>query len=154
MPYGRQRYCMLTLGIFLIRKVLSLKTQSNKGRESKMRVFIAVLFTVCFGQMAFAGTNYVCTQAGMERKIEVVYLAEGKVPCEVRYTKFGDTQVLWSAQAEEGYCEARAAEFVEKQRGWGWECLESGAEMSDPEMGKLEMGEPSAPLAPEEQGLE
>lgn len=109
-----------------------------------MRILIGILFTICFSQMAFAGTATICTQGGMERKIEVVYLGADTVPCEVRYTKFGDTQVLWNAQAEEGYCEAKAAEFVEKLRGWGWECVESAPVVS----------EPAAPLVPEEAGLE
>jgi len=109
-----------------------------------MKILMAMLFTVCFSQIALADTTYVCTQGGMERKIEVVSLGAGKVPCEVRYTKNGTTEVLWNAQAEEGYCEAKAAEFVEKQRGWGWDCVEMGAEIS----------EPSAPLVPEELGLE
>lgn len=109
-----------------------------------MRLFIAILLTICCSQIALADTAYVCTQAGMERKIEVVYPGAGKVPCEVRYTKDGTTEVLWNAQAEEGYCEARAAEFVEKQRRWGWDCVESAMEMS----------EHPAPLVPEELGLE
>lgn len=106
-----------------------------------MRILIGILFTICFSQIALADTSYVCTQGGMERKIEVAYLGTDKVPCEVRYTKNGDTQVLWTAQAEEGYCEAKAAEFVEKQRGWGWECVESAAVMSEPP----EMAEPPPP---------
>jgi len=109
-----------------------------------MKIFIGVLFTLCISQIALADTTYVCTQGSTERKIEVVYLGAGTVPCEVRYTKDGTTQVLWSAQTEEGFCEARAAEFVEKQRGWGWECVETGAEMSTP----------AAPEMPEGQGLE
>lgn len=115
-----------------------------------MRILIGILFTICFSQMAFAGTTTICTQGGMERKIEVVYLGADTVPCEVRYTKLGYTQVLWNAQAEEGYCEAKAAEFVEKQRGWGWECVESAPVVSEPS----EMAEPTPPLVPEEAGLE
>jgi len=97
-----------------------------------MRFFAGVLFLLCFSQVALAETAYVCTQAGMERRIEVVQLGAATVPCEVRYTKNGNTEVVWSAKVEAGYCEARAAEFVEKQRGWGWECVESGAKMSEP----------------------
>lgn len=97
-----------------------------------MRIFIGFLFMLCFSQVAFAEPAYVCTQGNMERRIEVVPLGTAKVPCEVRYTKNGNTEVVWNAQVEEGYCEARAVEFVEKQRGWGWECVESGAKMSEP----------------------
>jgi hypothetical protein len=101
-------------------------------RRKRMRIFaISMLLTLCAGSMALANSAYVCTHGDAERRIEVVYLEAGKVPCEVRYTRNGSTEVLWNAQAEEGYCEARAAEFVEKQRGWGWECVESGADMSE-----------------------
>jgi len=31
--------------------------------------------------------------------------------------------VLWRASSEVGYCEQKAAEFAEKQRGWGWQCV-------------------------------
>jgi hypothetical protein len=97
-----------------------------------MRTFIiSMLFTLFAGSMALANTTYVCTHGDAERRIEVAYPEAGKVPCEVRYTKNGATEVLWNAHAEEGYCEARAAEFVEKQRGWGWECVESGVDMSE-----------------------
>lgn len=109
-----------------------------------MRIFIGILFMLCFCQTAFADTTYVCTQGDVERKIEVVYLGSGTAPCEVRYTKNGNTEVLWSARAEEGYCDARASEFVEKQRSWGWDCVEKTADMS----------EPSSPDMPEGQGLE
>lgn len=102
-----------------------------------MKILLGVLFVLGFAQMAFANTTYVCTSGDMERRIEVVYLGTDTVPCEVRYTKNGTTEVLWSAQAEEGYCEAKAAEFVEKQRGWGWECLESGADMSEPSVSDM-----------------
>lgn len=108
-----------------------------------MKILISILLTICFSQVALADTSYVCTQGGLDRTIEVVYLGADTVPCEVRYTKDGDTQVLWNAQAETGYCEAKAAEFVEKQQGWGWECVERVADMI----------EASAPLVPEELGL-
>jgi hypothetical protein len=90
-----------------------------------MRFFISILITICFSQIALADTTYVCTQAGMERKIEVVYLGADTVPCEVRYTKDGETKVLWNAQVEEGYCEFKATGFVENQRSFGWACEES-----------------------------
>lgn len=115
-----------------------------------MKILIGILFIICFSQVALADTTYVCTQGSMERKIEVVYLEAGKVPCEVRYTKDGETQVLWSAQAEEGYCEAKAAEFVEKQRGWGWECIEIGENVVEP----TDVVDPAIPLASGELELE
>tara|TARA_B100001109_G_scaffold255881_1_gene262030 strand:+ start:10984 stop:11484 length:501 start_codon:yes stop_codon:yes gene_type:complete len=75
-----------------------------------------------------AGMKTTCTHGEQTRIIEVVYTGEGVVPCEVQYTKAEGTQTLWSASNMAGYCEEKAADFVEKQRGWGWECE---TEMSD-----------------------
>jgi len=47
---------------------------------------------------------------------------EEKLPCEVRYQKEGSETVLWTAQKQLGYCEAKAKRFVEKHKGWGWSC--------------------------------
>jgi hypothetical protein len=66
---------------------------------------------------------YVCINGDSERHIRVLYTYTGqKVPCEVVYEKASGSQSLWDAQNEEGYCEAKALELVEKQRGWGWDC--------------------------------
>ncbi|MEJ2094503.1 MAG: hypothetical protein P8X93_04900 [Gammaproteobacteria bacterium] len=96
-----------------------------------MKTFISTLLTLCFSQIALADTTYVCTHGDSQRTIEVVYLSSGTAPCEVRYTKNGFTEVLWSAEVEEGYCDEKAGDFVEKQRGWGWECGESMAAMDN-----------------------
>jgi hypothetical protein len=70
-----------------------------------------------------AQEKYVCTHGTAERVIFVKYLDEpNKVPCEVHYAKAEGEQVLWSAENTEGYCEEKAAAFVDKQSGWGWTC--------------------------------
>ena len=56
-----------------------------------------------------------------------IYTEPGKtVPCEVHYFKDteapGESEVLWSAEAQAGFCEQKAAEFVAKLQGWGWQC--------------------------------
>ncbi len=82
-----------------------------------------VLFSVLLSSSVLADDVYVCQHADSQRIISVVYTEEGsKVPCEVTYEKSTGSQVLWSAQGEEGYCEAKAMAFVEKQRSWGWDC--------------------------------
>ena len=63
-----------------------------------------------------------CQLGDAVRVIEVVYPQATALPCEVQYSKDGVTNVLWRANAEAGYCEQKAAEFAEKQRGWGWNC--------------------------------
>ena len=68
-----------------------------------------------------------CSQGELTRTVAVVYADPGQpVPCEVLYEKPAEQQAmtLWRAQNEAGYCEARAAEFVEKLVGLGWQCVE------------------------------
>lgn len=66
-----------------------------------------------------------CTQGGAERSIEVVYGTAGAtVPCEVVYRKpaSGVTDVLWRADHQAGYCEARAEDLAATLRAAGWDC--------------------------------
>ena len=91
------------------------------------RYSIGALATMAMtGALAQPPTSYVCTSGGLERRIEVIYETGLLVPCEVHYVKDAEApdapQVLWRAANEEGYCEARAAEFAEKLTGWGWRC--------------------------------
>ena len=78
------------------------------------------------GALAQPPTSYVCTSGGLERRIQVIYETGLLVPCEVHYVKDAESadapQVLWRAANEEGYCEAKAAEFVQKLTDWGWQC--------------------------------
>ncbi len=82
----------------------------------------AVLLMMASGT-ALASDSYLCKHGNQTRTISVVYNTPGQmVPCEVLYEKAEGTQSLWNANSQEGYCEAKAEAFVEKQRGWGWEC--------------------------------
>lgn len=66
---------------------------------------------------------YACQHDGIERTIKVVYETAGsQTPCQVVYEKNSGTHILWSSQSDPGYCESKAESFVEKQRGWGWDC--------------------------------
>ncbi|EGW55672.1 hypothetical protein [Candidatus Endoriftia persephone] len=89
------------------------------------------LLTACLSGSVYADYTYNCQNQGLERRVEVHYLEEkGYPPCEVRYYKDsevpGEMQVLWSAQAEGGYCEVKAEAFSQKLEGWGWSCSDSG----------------------------
>jgi hypothetical protein len=88
----------------------------------KKLVFALFLSVIASTALAMENQKTVCTHGDQQRVIEVVYTGEGEVPCEVHYTKDTGSQVLWSAQGEVGYCEEKAAAFIEKQRGWGWDC--------------------------------
>ncbi|MDJ0905776.1 MAG: hypothetical protein QNI96_07135 [Woeseiaceae bacterium] len=70
--------------------------------------------------------KYQCTHGDLVRRVEIFTEPGVAVPCEVHYFKDteapGESEVLWSAQAQEGYCEQKAAEFIAKLEGWGWDC--------------------------------
>lgn len=64
-----------------------------------------------------------CKNGKEVREILVKSLAPGKkVPCEVIYKKADGEKVIYSAQAQEGYCEMKATEFSEKLAGLGFNC--------------------------------
>ncbi len=86
-----------------------------------MKYLSIILFA--FSVSAFAAEEYVCHYEDERRLISVVYENDQEpVPCEVQYDKGQGVQSLWNAQAEAGYCENKAAEFVAKQEEWGWSC--------------------------------
>ena len=87
-------------------------------------LFISACLVAGFSTSVMAKDNQstVCSHGDQIRIIEVVYSGENNVPCSVQYTKEEGTQTLWSAANTEGYCESKAADFVEKQKGWGWSC--------------------------------
>ncbi|HRK07265.1 MAG TPA: hypothetical protein PLZ57_05810 [Pseudobdellovibrionaceae bacterium] len=77
------------------------------------------------GANAGAGEVIRCkSQSGQEvREIRIKSLESGKkVPCEVVYKKADGEKVIYSAQAQEGYCEMKATEFSEKLTGLGFDC--------------------------------
>ena len=95
--------------------------------------------------LAQADGKYQCTYGELTRRVEILTEPGVSVPCEVHYHKDteapGESQVLWSAQSDASYCEARATEFVAKLEGWGWDCSAGGAPAAP--------AEPGAPAAPE-----
>ena len=73
-------------------------------------LLLASFMVVSAGSFAASNITYTCALDGAERLIEVVYLESGQeLPCEVRYSKEGETQVLWTYANEIGQCEAKAA---------------------------------------------
>lgn len=80
--------------------------------------------------------SLVCTNDSLERLVELRYDNPGEaVPCSIVYTKPTEgvpEQVLWRAENEEGFCEARFEEFADKLSGWGWSCAEeTGVDLDD-----------------------
>lgn len=102
-----------------------------------MRKFLLLgsLLAVSVSATANDAIKYTCTMGNAKRVIEVVYASTEKpIPCTVSYTKDGNAQTLWSYESTEGQCEAKAAEFAEKQSGWGFSCSnEAGSNASEAE---------------------
>lgn len=88
--------------------------------------FLSIVFSLICVLAAFsvsANEQYACSNGDLQRMITVVYEnGEAPVPCSVEYDKGHGAEVLWNAQAEVGYCEAKADEFLERQESWGWSC--------------------------------
>ncbi|MEJ2471686.1 MAG: hypothetical protein P8Y91_04310 [Desulfuromonadales bacterium] len=92
-------------------------------------ILIAILSVLLTTGSAVAGETYRCIFGQQERIISVVYpKPDQTLPCEVHYEKDGQSEILWQAENEAGYCEEKARDFVEEQRAWGWICLESREE--------------------------
>ncbi len=73
--------------------------------------------------------RYFCELQGLTRRVEIDYEAsDSSVPCSVNYYKDteapGEVNTLWNATNVEGYCEEKAAGFIEKLKSWGWSCRE------------------------------
>ena len=106
-----------------------------------------VLFALAAPAVALSqdAGKYQCTQGDLVRRVEIYAEPGVSVPCEVHYFKDteapGESEVLWSAQSQAGFCEQKAEEFVAKLRGWGWDCSASDA-VAEPD-------EPEAPAEPE-----
>ena len=103
------------------------------------------------------GNNFQCSMGDLTRRVEIFYETGVTVPCEVHYYKDtempGERQVLWRAANEEGYCEARATEFVARLEGMGWTCLEGAAAPAAPAAVEEQADDTDA-LAPAEEEIE
>jgi hypothetical protein len=123
-------------------------------KKSRIIVVLSLLPTIALAQ----GTNnYQCSLDELTRRVEIFYETGVTVPCEVHYYKDtempGERQVLWRAANEEGYCEARAAEFIAKLEGMGWTCWEGAAAPAATEEAAVEADDTDA-LAPAEEEIE
>lgn len=97
----------------------------------KKLTFAILLSAISLPATALAADNYRCTLGDLVRRVEIFYEPGREVPCEVHYYKDtetpGDRQVPWRAQNEAGYCESRAAAFIEQLKSQGWDCQVSAA---------------------------
>jgi len=68
--------------------------------------------------------NCVAPGTTATRQLETSYENHpSTLPCKVVYFREdGTTQVIAEAKATEGYCTEKRNEFLEKLKGWGWQC--------------------------------
>jgi len=68
--------------------------------------------------------NCVAPGTTATRRLETSYENHpSTLPCKVVYFREdGTTQIIAEAKATEGYCTEKRNEFVEKLKGWGWQC--------------------------------
>lgn len=112
---------------FLVSWSASLYAEEGDAAASEAMEEAAPAVEAAPAEASAPAATYSCTHGDKVRVIEVVYLnPPAKVPCEVNYSKQteepGVTSTPWSAANLEGYCEEKAAEFAQKQEGWGWDC--------------------------------
>jgi len=82
-----------------------------------------VLVGLLMFAQARADESIACVSGNQIRVLVLGYAVEGqKLPCQVIYKKGLESEVLWSATGQAGFCEAKLAEFLDKQKEWGWRC--------------------------------
>lgn len=97
------------------------------------------------------GLEYQCERGDANRSVAIEYQEPGQqVPCEVIYHKPPqDPSVLWRANSEVGFCEAKAEELVETLESGGWACDEpegaAAAARREPAATPTEPAQPSVP---------
>lgn len=83
---------------------------------------------------AIENQKTVCSHGNQTRVIEIVYTTGDETPCEVRYSKEDGMTTPWSANNLAGFCEKKAAAFIDKQETWGWACEAAVNEPANDEM--------------------
>ena len=119
----------------------------------RTRYLVAALILAAPGlALAQDAGKYKCTYGDMVRRVEILTEPGVPVPCEVHYYKDteapGDKQVLWSAQAQVGYCEEKTEAFVAKLEGWGWDCGRGAEEAPAEEPAEDEVQDDTDVLSP------
>ena len=100
------------------------------------KFLLVTLFSAISATSVHAVENQktVCSHGNQTRVIEVVYTTGDEIPCEVRYSKEDGMTTPWSANNLAGFCEKKAAAFIDKQETWGWACE---AAANEPENGEM-----------------
>lgn len=111
-------------------------------------LIMLALATVSAPALAQDAGNWQCNYDDLVRRLAIVYEPGRAVPCEVHYYKDvempGEREVLWRAQNEAGYCEARVEELVARLESQGWSCAAGDpASAADPDTDDAEEEAPA-----------
>jgi hypothetical protein len=74
---------------------------------------------------AASAESWICEHSTLVREINVERTTADPAPCSVAYNKQSEGQgvkILWSAQHEGSYCDAKANGLADKLQGLGWSC--------------------------------
>lgn len=89
------------------------------------RAAMTLLVTLLAGAQVAQASAWTCEHGNLVRKINVQRTSDAPAPCQVVYNKDSEGQgssVLWSAENDAAYCDAKADELAEKLQGYGWSC--------------------------------
>jgi hypothetical protein len=104
--------------------------------QSKHIIALLAAAVPCLA-LAQGDGKYQCSFGDLQRRVEILTEPGASVPCEVHYYKDteapGESEVLWSAATQGGYCESKTEEFIAKLEGWGWDCGQGAAPSEEPE---------------------
>ena len=92
--------------------------RSNRRQTCLILVALAVA-------PAASAESWICEHSTLVREINVERATADPAPCSVAYNKQSEgkgVKILWSAQNDGSYCDAKADGLAEKLQGMGWSC--------------------------------
>ena len=88
---------------------------------------LTIILAVLTLPTAANAESWICEHSNLIREINVQREATDPAPCSVVYNKETEGQgakVLWTANTDGAYCDAKANGLAEKLKGFGWSCTE------------------------------
>jgi hypothetical protein len=86
---------------------------------------MTMLVTLLAGTQVAQANSWICEHGTLVREIKVERASNAPAPCQVVYNKDSEGQgssVLWSAENDGAYCDAKADGLADKLKGYGWTC--------------------------------
>jgi len=86
---------------------------------------LTIILAVLTLPTAANAESWICEQGNLVREINVERSTANPVPCSVNYNKQAEglgSSVLWTAVADESYCDIKANDLAAKLEGLGWSC--------------------------------